>query len=604
MTSSRITGLGSGMDYETWIAKLVSVKQDDINKVSTTVSNYNQELSALSILQTEFTDFQSALETFTDALSSKDVFNQKTATSSDSSTISASVTFSSTANDQEIAIGVSQLATATKANSAYSVAAKITDSSLVSDVSGGAINTGTFSVYVNNTKQSISINASESLSTVVSDLNNITGIKASITNGKLTIESSDSNNYSISVGSSSDTTNFANVMALQKNASTGAYASSKTIFTNSDSAALISSKFSDSSGTTSTTQVTAGTFSVNGVEFKIDANTTMNSLVKQITNSSAGVTASWDANSGKFSILSSSTGAVNIDITSGTSNFTDVMGLTSSTWNGDGSIKSSSILANSQTVGKNALFTINGTAMTSSSNTVSSAVSGISGLKLTLSNTTSSDVKVTIGHDYSSVVSAVQTLASTYNTLMTDTDAATGSDGFLRGDSVSLKTYRNALRNLVSQKIGSSGEFNTLASIGITTGKIGEDIKTATNQLVVDTDKLTSALQSNADDVKTLLEGNGTTTGIFDKMKTVVQKATNKTSGFFTTTEKTTTQKISRLNDKIERMNENLETYEDSLYQKYNKMDNLISEYEKQLSTFKAYFGGTISTNNSALSGK
>lgn len=604
MTSSRITGLGSGMDYDAWIAKLVSVKQDDINKVSTTVSNYNQELSALSILQTEFTDFQSALETFTDALSTKDVFNQKTAVSSDSSTVSASITLSSLANDQEISVGVSQLATATKASSAYSVAAKVTGSNLISDISGGAVKAGSLSVYVNNTKYSINIKADETLDAVISDLKGITGVTASLSDGKLTIASSDTNNYSISVGSSSDTSNFSNVMSLHKNATTGAYESGKTIFTNSANAALTTSHFSDASGTTATTQVTAGTFSINGVGFTIDANTTMNSLVKQITNSSAGVTASWDANSGKLSILSSYTGAVNIDVTAGTSNFTDVMGLTSSTWNGDGSIQSSSILSNSQTLGKNALFTINGTSMTSSSNSILSDVSGVSGLKLNLSNTTSSDIKITVGHDYSSVVNAVETLASTYNTLMTDTDTATGSDGFLRSESVSLKTYRNALRNLVSQKIGGSGEFNTLASIGITTGKIGEDIKTATNKLVVDTDKLTSALQSNADDVKTLLEGDGTTTGIFDKMKTVVQKATNKTSGFFTTTEKSTHQKISRLNDKIERMNENLETYEDSLYQKYNKMDNLISEYEKQLSTFKAYFGNTISTNSSSLNGK
>lgn len=603
MTSTRITGLGSGMNYDAWVTQLVSVKQDDINKVSTTVSTYNQELSALSIMQTDFTNFQSALETFTDSLSSKDVFNQKAAASSDSSTVSASITLSSLASDQEISVGVSQLATATKANSAYTVAAKVTGSNLVSDISGGAVKAGSLSVYVNNTKYSINIKSDESVDSVVSDLNGITGVSASITNGKLTIGSSDTNNYSISVGSSSDTSNFSNVMSLQKNATTGAYASSKTIFTNSANAALTTSNFSDSSGTTATTQVTAGTFSINGVEFTIDSNTTMNSLVKQITNSSAGVTASWDANSGKLSILSGTTGAVNIDITAGTSNFTDAMGLTSSTWNGDGSIKSSSILSNSQTVGKNALFTINGTSMTSSSNSILSDVSGVSGLKLTLSNTTSSDVKVTVGHDYSSVTSAVQNLASTYNTLMTDADTATGSDGFLRGDAVALKTYRNAIRNLVSQKIDGSGAFSTLSSIGITTGKIGEDAKTVTNQLTVDTDKLTSALQSNADDVKTLLEGNGTTTGILDKMKTVVTKATNVTSGFFTTTEKSTNKKISRLNDKIQQMNENLETYEDALYQKYNKMDNLISEYESQLSTFKSYFGQTT-TSTSSLSGK
>lgn len=59
------------------------------------------------------------------------------------------------------------------------------------------------------------------------------------------------------------------------------------------------------------------------------------------SNDKAQAYAYWDDATGKLSITSKQEGASYINIEAGTSNFTDVMGFTTSEWNEDGTVKSS-----------------------------------------------------------------------------------------------------------------------------------------------------------------------------------------------------------------------------------------------------------------------
>lgn len=596
-----VSGLGSGLNYDSWISELVAIKQADIDKVSSQVKSIKKQESALSTIENDYKSLLDAIETFTDALSTTDVFNQKKAASS-SDAISASVT--SKAATQNLSILVSQLATATTAESQYPVASYVNSTTALNNITGGMIKEGSFSVYVNGSKSSIDIKAGETVQKVIDDLNKITGVSASLSNdGKLTIQSSDSGTYSVTTGSSTDTSNFSNVMSLTKNSSTGAYTSSKSIFDTNTTTAITGTTFATSGGADTTVQ--QGTFTIGNVEFTIDANTSLNDVINKINSSDCGATATWDPNSGKFSLTASDEGALSINVQAGTSNFTDVMGLTNSTWtttvSEDGTtttttLASTKLVSDSQTLGKNAILSINGTTIISSSNTVTSDISGISGLTLTLNTTTSAAAQVGITPDATQVTNALTTLVNAYNTLISDTDQATGTDGQLYGESL-LKSIRNKVRTLVTSAFDGDNNYKTLSSIGISTGAIGASTSANTNKLIIDTDALSKALSSNPDAVKNLLVGNGTNDGILDKLKTVVDNATDSTDGYFVTRESSYEKQTSRLNNKITTMQKNLTSYQKQLETKFAAMDKLISSLQKSASIFDKYFNSSKSSS-------
>lgn len=584
MTSITVSGLGSGLAYDSWISALVAAKQTDIDAVSAKVKAIKAQESTLNQVESTYTSLKAALEKFTKALDHDNVFKQKTVTSS-SSAVTATV--SAYAEAQNVKVTVSQLATSTVATTAAATSAAYVDGSTkVSAVSSGAVKAGTFSVYVAGVKSSISITADQSLQDVVNNLNGISGVSASLSaDGKLTIGASGAS--AVTVGSSSDTSNFGNVMSLVATTNLGVttYSSSKSIFSTNPNATLTSAAFA--AGT-----VTAGKFTIGSAEFTIDGTTTLNSLIKQINNNAdAGVVATWDANAGKLVLTATDEGAVNINVEAGTSNFTDIMGLTSG----------GNLAAGSQTLGTNAVLSINGTSITSSTNTVTSDISGITGLTLQLNDKTNSTANVAVTVDTSSAVNAVKSLVDAFNTAIAATDAATTTDGELHGET-NLNSLRNSIRTIATAAVTGADGYKTLASIGITTGVIGTDVKANTNKLVIDEKALTAALTADPDAVKKLLLGDKTagTDGVLTKLQTAVDNSTNVINGYFVKRESSYEDQVSHLNEKITRMNSDLKAYQKTLETKFSAMDTLISNLKNQASVFDSYFNKSSSSSNSS----
>ncbi len=565
------SGLGSGLDYDNWIKELVAIKQADIDKVSKQVSGIKKQEDTLSTLEGHYQDLLDAISVFTKALSEENVFNQKKATSS-SEAVTVEASFN--AEIQDLTVSVSQLATATVAKSASNVASYVDLSTIVGDISEGSIQEGTFSIYVNGSKTSINITSEETMQDVLDDLNDITGVSASLSaEGKLTIESTDSGIYTVNAGSSSDTSNFSNVMSLTRDTETGVYSSSKSIFDTDTGEALTTASFAG--GT-----VTTGTFTIGSAEFTIDSSTTLDDLINKINiNEDAGVAAYWDPNAGKLILTAEDEGAININIEAGTSNFTDIMGLTNS-----------GVLAeDSQALGTNAILTVNGTTITSASNTVKSDVSGIPGLTLTLNDETTSTETISITQDATEITDAITDFVSAYNMAITATDDATTTDGNLYGESI-LNSLRNKIRKLVTASVNGEEGYNTLASIGITTGSFSTNTSADTTQLKLDSDKLLEALTDNPNAVKKLLIGDSINEGVFDKIENILDNSLDVVNGYFVSREKSYDKQADRLNDKIEKMTEDLEKYETRLEAKFQAMDTLISALEQNASVFDSYF--------------
>jgi flagellar hook-associated protein 2 len=579
MSAITVTGLGSGLDYQSWIDALVAVKQDKIDTVSSKVSDTTTKESTLTAVKSVYSSLLSSLESFTTSTSLNSVFNQKTASSS-SSAISADV--SSYAEAQTVKVSVAQLATSTVAQSASPAAAAINSSTLISDIAAGSVTDGDFSIYVDNTKYSINVDSTSTLGDVLNSITSAAGLNATVdSEGKVTIGEGSTAN--IVVGSTADTSNLANVLSLTQNED-GSYTSSKSIFTTDASEVLSSADFANGN-------VTSGTFTIGSAEFTIDSTTTLNSIIKEINNNSdAGVSASWDPNSGKLVLEALEGGASNINIETGTSNFTDIMGLTSS----------SNLAEGSQTIGQNAILTINSTTITSSSNTVTSDISGITGLTLTLNAETSSTENVIISNDPQEAVSAIESFVSAFNSVISTTDSATSSSGTLYGESV-LRSIKQSLRSTATDKVNGIESYNTLASIGITSGPVSTNVSANTSQLVIDSDKLTAALQDNPDAVITLLTGDSSSgvSGVFNKLDTKISSVLDPISGYFTTRSDSYEEQISRLNNQIDSMTLSLEKYQLQLEAKFSAMDTLISNLENSAAVFDSYFSTSTDSTSS-----
>jgi flagellar hook-associated protein 2 len=136
---------------------------------------------------------------------------------------------------------------------------------------------------------------------------------------------------------------------------------------------------------------------------------------------------------------------------------------------------------------QNAEATINGVAVTSSKNTLTEVIDGLS---LTLSQVTTAPVEVTVAKDTASIAKNVQDFIAAYNALnatlsaATAYDAGTKSAGPLQGDSVATGLQK-ALRSLVGSTSVTGSTLSRLADVGITS-KLGGDLE-------LDSKKLTSA---------------------------------------------------------------------------------------------------------------
>lgn len=144
-------------------------------------------------------------------------------------------------------------------------------------------------------------------------------------------------------------------------------------------------------------------------------------------------------------------------------------------------------LDNKVTTAADANYTVNGTNYQSSSNKVSIDANKVS---LNLNATTTGNIKVNVGKDNTKIVDAAKNLITNYNNLhnvLNNSDNTT-----TRGDIV-----LNSVESLVGKT-----RIDDFANIGISVDK-------STGDLSLDESKLSDALASTPDKVKSLLAGGG-----------------------------------------------------------------------------------------------
>jgi flagellar hook-associated protein 2 len=463
-------------------------------------------------------------------------------------------------------------------------------------VSGGVTTTATINVGTTNSISDIvtSINSSLQGATNAGGLG-LTNATATFSNGRITVS-----NYNGTIAFGSDGTQYGNslVAALKlpttangsPTASSGDITTTKRTYTATAAATTVSSSttLDTALGLTGSSE-----FRINGTVITWDGATdTINSIISRINSSGAGVLASFDSLTGKMSLQNRTTGAtgISIDDNYGNGNYdlTDALKLTTlGGGNTDAPVTS---------LGQNARYSINGGALqTSTSNTVTRAISGVT---LNLTGTLNTTATVSIGQDTTAAVANVKTFVTAYNDALkwvqenTKVDAARKMRGAFAGDAM-IEGIMTRLRGVVNTAAsGLTTTYKSLPSIGLSSGAVGSAVGT-TSSLVLDETKFTEALTSNPEAVQNLFGLSG---GPLDSLKTYLISATSFT-GMLNSSQTSADTQLRDLDRRIADMQSRLDQKQAALQRKYSDLESTLSKLQAQSSSLSQQLKGLSNKN-------
>lgn len=240
-----------------------------------------------------------------------------------------------------------------------------------------------------------------------------------------------------------------------------------------------------------------------------NTNNSLNGIAAAINKAGAGVNAAviYDGTGYRLTLTGKNTGAANAFSVSVSGATGSLSALSYSVAGSGTSGTATSGMIQSQAA-QNASVDINGLTVTSSTNSVSGAIPGVSLSLLTAGGSST----VTVGNDVSAFVTSVQSFVTAFNSTMSTMNQLTayngpsGQSGPLIGNA-GIQTLRTQLLNLISgQGVGTvpGSQYASLGSVGVNLNQDGT--------LTLDTGTLTNALNSNYAEVSGLFGQVGTTT--------------------------------------------------------------------------------------------
>lgn len=300
----------------------------------------------------------------------------------------------------------------------------------------------------------------------------------------------------------------------------------------------------------------------------------------KINSLGSGVAASIvnDASGARLVMTSKETGVANgfrVKVTNDQdANNTDSQGLSALAYDPQGGTTGTTL----NQAPSDALATINGITVRSSSNTFANVLSGIT---VTANKVTTGPVTVTVGQDTAGVASAITDFATAFTALTsllksnTDYNASSKTGGALQGDSAAVGTL-NQFRALLGSSNSGSAVFTTLASIGLESKPGGA--------LSVNTTKLNSAL-SNLTEVRKLFANvdasDASKNGFATRVNTLASSLLG-IDGVLTTKPAGLSSSV-KLNEKRqEQMDDRVALYEKRLRAQYTALDKAMASISTQ----------------------
>ena len=307
------------------------------------------------------------------------------------------------------------------------------------------------------------------------------------------------------------------------------------------------------------------------MDFGWNASTdTLTGMLSRINASTAGVVATIDRTNDRVVLTSKTAGATAIDIRD-TGGFAAALDLSPGT-------------TGAQTVGNNALVTVDGTQYTSQTNQVTNAIDGVT-LNLVAESTKSATLAVS--PDRTAITDALQALVTSYNGVLDTVDKYSSNDpnstsrGILATDQT-VTGLLNQVKSMVFTSTSGTAPYNNLAAIGLSTGTVGS--KSTAGRLTLDTDKLNAALDANPAAVSNLL---GASTGALKPMIDRINDYAGIGGVFYRTNQELSNQLGTLANQKIA-LQERLDAKRVALETKYSAMESTLSGLNSTLSQLTA----------------
>ncbi|MBI3885837.1 MAG: flagellar filament capping protein FliD [Opitutae bacterium] len=571
----QVAGLASNFDWQAFLDQIATVQRAPINRLNAEKTRATAKLGALSTVATNLTTLQASAN----ALAVDGLFGGRKAVSN-----TANSTWTPTAATDTAAgtyqFAVTQLATNSRRDGAADIAAGLSTTSDVSGVTlatmptAVAVTAGTFTVA----GQSVTVATSDSLQTIFDRIATATGsdVTAAYDAGTDKVTLTKVSAGELVLGAANDTSNFLQVMQLANNGtltttSSGALGTLRTTGALNAAGLRTAVTAVDGSGN--------GTFSVNGVAIAYNFTTeSLTTVLKRITDSTAGVTASYDATADRVTLTNKSTGDLGVTVSETGAGLAAALGL---------------VTGSALVRGKNATFTVNGGAtLTSTSNTLTAAAHGITGLSVTANTVETQTIQVT--SDTGTMRAAISKFLTDFNAVQTYIDSQTKITtdpttkkvvASVLTDNREVQAWADTLRSTAFASVtGLSGAINRLEHLGI-------DFKSGTSELEIeDSAKLDAALASSPADVKAFF---GTaTTGLAAKLNTFIT-ATTATGGSLPTQQNTLTAGNTSIDSQIADIQRRLDQQREVLTNAFIAMETAQSKFSQQAAQLTNSFFST-----------
>jgi flagellar hook-associated protein 2 len=359
-------------------------------------------------------------------------------------------------------------------------------------------------------------------------------------------------------GSSSNTS----AVSLSSASATAA-AGSHTIVVNSlaQTSSVYSNAIANASDTLSgSLSIQVGSGSAQTVTVDSSSNT-LSTLAAAINSAGIGVAASIisDANGSRLSLVSS-TGGSSGQLTVA-SNLTDATTATA-------------VSTQTGTAGANASLTVDGVEISSASNTVSTAIPGVT---FQLLSTSSSPVQVQITNDTADISTAVNSFVTAYNTVVGDLAKQEGKDSSGNAEPLYGNPTVSSMQSQLSQALlggAASGSVSSITQMGITVNQDGT--------LTFSQDDLDTTLNSSFSDAVGFLQNTGSFGTNFTS--TLNGLSSTDPTGAIYLAEQQNTSEEATLNDDVTNEEALLATENTSLTTELNTANETLQSIPSQLS--------------------
>jgi len=225
----------------------------------------------------------------------------------------------------------------------------------------------------------------------------------------------------------------------------------------------------------------------------------------------------------------------------------------------------------SQQTAVDATLTVDGIAVTASSNTVTDAISG---LTLNLENADPlTSIHVDVEIDSEGVYEQVKGFVDAYNDVMTYLNAQTKNDGTLDGN-LTARAVASRIESVFTSSLSDVGSITIFAQLGVTRGD--------ERLYDFDKDKFLDALSESYGGVRDFFVQRDGNTGKAYLVDQAIESLTDNIDGLFKSGTKALDSRIDNIDDSIVRYERSVDSYRTTLERKFVAMERMVAQLQAQ----------------------